>query len=135
MSNPCEGCGSCCKTFTLSKPMDKLVQSETGRSLEWLNELVKLSFEDAWNSGLLDLGIKDLTDSEEQARYFKHWESENVEFFKCNLQDPITGLCTDYDNRPNVCVNFPSQDSVKKGKDHIFKECNLFDLISEEITQ
>ncbi len=111
------------------------MQSQTGRTLEWLNNLVKLTFEDAWNSGILDMGIKDLTDSKEQARYFKHWENENVEFFKCKLHDPITGSCTDYDNRPYVCEKFPNPIDVEEEKEHIYNKCNLYDLISEEMTQ
>ncbi len=65
------------------------------------------------------LGYYDINKDIIKSKFVKSKEYGNAHHYKCKLQDPLTGLCTDYDNRPDMCKRFPNGDPCPyKGCSH-----------------
>ncbi len=143
MSNPCEGCGSCCTIFTLSdvdKKADYLkngytpeyqMSEENARTLKWLEEdIEEIKYRDILNYDMFDIRGH-LHYGASIGSMMVWFKRRNIRHFQCNLYDPETQKCKDYENRPSVCVGFPYEGVISCGW-QMYKQCNLFDITSEE---
>lgn len=96
----CRRCGSCCKDVVLNIE---------GRKLKSLDEF----------QGLI----------EEDPRYgnfvLKGENPDGVLFFYCTKLDEETNLCTIYEDRPTICVEFPDPDILKCGGD-VVSGCGFY---------
>jgi Fe-S-cluster containining protein len=100
----CNGCGACCEPFvTVYGPFDlvRLAHTMEPEELAFHREhLTPMRRKDgrrmaAWNSGFSEFVI------EGKAQLVA------THYYKCDRYDPVAKLCTDYDNRPDVCRGFP----------------------------
>lgn len=63
----------------------------------------------------------------------RRYSSDEFYFFTCNKLNKATGLCNDYENRPEVCKIHPDHITINDGKYHIlntkilcpYKDCKL----------
>jgi|WetSurMetagenome_2_1015567.scaffolds.fasta_scaffold1014498_1 Fe-S-cluster containining protein len=39
---------------------------------------------------------------------FRNVDADKAHHYKCTLQDPQTGLCKEYKDRPNMCIKYPN---------------------------
>lgn len=113
----CNSCGShptavCCDPFTTIVSPTMLADGSADRDLapgeaDWMRAhltpilprkagLAKVS---SWSSGL--------------SQFFLGGELHIIAawYYNCDLYDPATKRCTDYDNRPDACRGFPWYDS------------------------
>lgn len=146
MSNPCENCGACCTIFTLMDVKEKAdyfkngytkdyqISERNARVLKWIEEdIEEIKHQDIIHFDVID--IREMLYYNVSLGFIMLWyKKRKVQHFRCKLYDPVAQKCTDYENRPYVCVGFPYESMIPFGH-HVYKECNLFDLISEEMTQ
>ena len=113
----CIDCGICCQVFWLGK-VSNGTASLHPRSKQWVEQEVE--FLTADEAIALDL----LVFPPEQIHSII---AEGYKLARCKLLDPETKKCTDYENRPPGCVNYPTYTEVKQ-----HKHCPLHDLIIAE---
>lgn len=121
-SDLCVDCGHCCRSFWINKATrdakgDKI--NFSGRNKKWLNEDIKQITADE----AIALGLLNHTPQEIKALLE---ENPTTSIYRCSLYDNETKCCTDYENRPVGCSQFPSY--VQTGKNP-YKDCALYDQL------
>jgi len=113
----CADCGICCQVFFKGKNTNGSANL-TPRSKRWVEqEMEPLTPEQAIALDLLAFTPEQIME----------YTAEGYELARCILLDPETKRCTDYENRPSGCVDYPTYCTVKQ-----HKHCPLYDLIIAE---
>ena len=123
-SSACEGCGHCCSAFTLNTSISTIRQTASKRNDKRLLQWVTVDIEPHPDQATAGVGII----TSEVLDY-----GETI--YRCTLLDPETKLCTDYENRPDICRSFPSyiaNDETGKHPGTIYESCNLYDELARE---
>lgn len=105
MNDKCKKCGDCCKFIAVGFTLDKIRNNP--------------EFPDR------DFILKHWTPREAPEKKLNPLMSdkcfEGFIWYECDLFDAESRLCKDYENRANICKNYPSKDH--KPKDLISKHC------------
>ncbi len=65
-------------------------------------------------------------------------DNQGFLLFSCSWHDPDTGLCSDHENRLDICRDFPDRDlyfaggEITNGCGYSFKQCTPFSLVLEK---
>lgn len=119
----CVACGHCCQIFWLNKT--KRAEAATlncsDRSRQWITQEVKeLTTEEVLELDLVNRPREEI----------KAYRDDIVTgLFRCLLFNTETKRCTDYENRPPGCSEFPHYVSAEPNP---YKDCSLYDLILAE---
>ena len=101
----CNGCGACCEPYAMMyspADIDRLAARIDPDELAFMREhLTPMKRRDGrrmapWNSGFTEFVDAD-----------GHPQLIASHYYKCDRYDPVAKVCTDYDNRPDVCRGFP----------------------------
>ena len=113
----CADCGICCQVFFKGKHSGDTANL-SARNKRWVEqEMVSITPDEAIALDLLAFTPEQILE----------YTAEGEELARCILLDPDTNRCTDYENRPSGCVNYPTYCETKQ-----HKHCPLHDLILTE---
>mgnify|MGYP001300541498 CR=1 FL=1 len=63
-------------------------------------------------------------------RFIPHFDDKQISHFSCSSLS-VNNLCTDYENRPNICKKYPF--SVFYSEDYIREGCGYFVRMKQEL--
>lgn len=127
--NPCYDCGQCCESFVSTiggvdvfTDAGKLLCEDIewdDRTKRWMtDDVVRLTREEA-------LATKIFTDEHINETY------DDGRFkYSCKLYDKVEKVCTDHENRPQVCITFPVSHAHLDG---FIKKCKARELLRAEV--
>ena len=121
----CNGCGRCCDPFTsVASPLlletreaDEVVGE---KEADWMREhLTPIRRSD---------GLRAVSDWMDGQTWFMHLPEPAVVltwFYRCDLYDFEAKRCTDYENRPPMCRDFPWFGTQPSPKTSLPPECSF----------
>lgn len=111
--NHCKDCGICCESFMLENPHIWGTEYPNDKRLyRWLNEdIISLEPEEVIALGYID-----------ESWVFGTIDMPGCWFYSCRLYNKELQECTEHDDRPFICRDFPSN---LKDTESFITPCNL----------